>query len=122
MKVHSIAALAGGVVLAATAAFHGSGYRSVMETASKGDIDPQLKMILGPLWIFPSAHWAFIAVVALLAAFAPSGRLILALCGGVVAADAAILYFNLGPFIGEAMLAASALLFVAAAAMKPAAR
>jgi len=122
MKPFASAATAGSILLGATAAFHGSGYASVMKTASASDIDPQLKLILVPLWIFPTAHWIFIAIIALLAAFAPAGRIILALCGAVIAADAAILYLNLGPFIGEAMLAASALLFVVAAAVKPADR
>jgi hypothetical protein len=122
MKPHAMAATAGALTLAATAAFHATGYASVMKAASAGDLDPQIRMILGPLWIFPSAHWSFIAVVALLAAFAAQGRLLLALCGAIIAADAIILYLNLGPFIGEAMLAASALLFLAAAALKSGAR
>jgi hypothetical protein len=91
-----------------------------MSAAAGAVSDPQLKSILPPLWLFPSAHWVFAAIVASVAAFsAGPSRLLLALCGFVVAADAAILFVHLGPFIGEAMLAGAALLFFVAAAQKP---
>lgn len=122
MNPRPISAIAGSLMLAATAAFHGSGFPGVTEAAAKSGLNPQLQAALAPLWIFPSVHWVFVAIVAGIAAATGGAnqRLVLILCAAVVAIDAALLYFHLGPFPGEAMLAFAAIMFLIAALRRPA--
>ncbi len=120
MNLRLIPAFAGSLMLGATAAFHGSGFSGVTAAAAKGGIASDLQTIIAPLWLFPSVHWVFVAIVAGLAA-ATGGvgrRLILILCAAVIAIDAALLYVHVGPFVGEAMLAIAALMFLVAAASR----
>lgn len=105
----------GSAVLLVTAIFHGSGYGSIIEAAQTPEIDPLIASVLRPLWLFPSLHWVMLAALAILAVAHPSrlSRYVLLVCALVVGFDAGLLLVFLGPFVGEAMLAAAALLFVA---------
>jgi hypothetical protein len=120
MKFATGLAAAGALLLAATAAFHASGLAGVRKAAEDSALDPMLESIFTPLWLFPTTHWLFVAAVGLIAALrhSPAARLILAMCGLVIAVDAGLLFLHVGPFIGEAMLGGAALLFIAAAAAR----
>ncbi|MCP4201075.1 MAG: hypothetical protein GY769_03990 [bacterium] len=107
----------GSVVLAATAAFHGSGYVDVTSTVAESNIEGMLSGAIGGLWLYPSVHWLFIAVLAIVAVQVAS-RLtpwILGLAAVILAADAIVLLVHVGPFVGEAMLGAAALAYAGGA-------
>ena len=67
--------------------------------------------------LFPSYHWLFVCCVALAAVYLGprTSRVLLGLSFTVLAADVVLLLVFVGPFIGELLLAASALLYAVAA-------
>ncbi len=100
---------AGSAVLAATAAFHATGWPDVAAAADDASLSPFLSAVVKGLWIYASYHWLFVAVLAALAVAHPSrlARIVLAVSALVLAADAILLLVAVGPFIGEALLAVS---------------
>lgn len=105
----------GALVLAATAAFHGSGYREVTGAAAAAHLEGMLGRVIGGLWLYPSVHWLFLAVLAVVVASSRSRAtaIVLRLIAVVLAVDAILLLVYAGPFIGEALLAFSSLVFAA---------
>ena len=110
---------AGSAVLAATAAFHTTGWRDVTAAADEAALSPFLDAVVKGLWIYASYHWLFVAVLAAVAAAHPSqlARLVLALSALVLTADTVLLLIAVGPFIGEALLAVSIATYAAGASM-----
>lgn len=100
---------AGSAVLAATAAFHGTGWLGVAAAVDEATTSTFLRAIVKGLWIYASYHWLFVAVLAVVAVAHPSrlARIVLALSALLLAADAVLLLVTAGPFIGEALLAVS---------------
>ncbi len=103
-----MAAWLGSAVLAATAAIHGRALPEITAAAEQSSLDPFLKSILEPLWLFPTIHWAVLALIAVVASFRSGSRLLLLAIAALLIADAATIFLNVGPFFGEAMLAAAA--------------
>ena len=110
----------GVILLAATAAFHFTGFTTATEAAVKFENETRLAAALPPLWLFPTAHWSFIAIIIAIASFSnsPFTRFLFIASAVIVALDASLLFIYVGPFIGEAMLAGSALMFGIAAILQ----
>ena len=117
LNASRILAWTGAVILAATAAFHFTGYESAAAASIALKDETQLAAALPPLWLFPTMHWGALSLIAIAASFSTSGlaRFLLIAMALLIGADAAMLFHFIGPFIGEAMLAGSAILFAAAA-------
>lgn len=113
----------GCVVLAATAAFHASGWSGVAEAVDGSGLSAFMAAVVKGLWLYASYHWLFLALLAALAVGHPSrlARLVLALSAALLAVDALLLLVTIGPFVGEALLAFAAVCFaVGAARLRPA--
>ena len=110
---------AGSAVLAATAAFHTTGWADVAAAADKATLSPFLSAAVKSLWIYASYHWFFIAVLATVAVVHPSqlARIVLGLSALVLTADTIMLLVAVGPFIGEALLAVSIACYAAGAVL-----
>lgn len=115
----------GSLVLFAACALHGIfGYRGIFD-ALRGTTAPQdVVRGLKAVWFIIAWHWAVIGIIALVAAFSrlQFRRVIVFLCGIVLLADAAGMYAALGVFIGNEVIFASAVAFLAGAALFPAAQ
>lgn len=114
------AALAGAFVLLATSAFHLTGLP--LAEAAKAEISSTFfSSSLVSLWLLPSVHWAFIALLAASAAWHPCrfSRFFLHMAALVLLIDAGMMLASIGPFVAQAMLAAAAVLFVATAKLSP---
>ena len=98
---------AGSGVLAATAAYHATGWPGVAAAADESSLSPFMSAVVKGLWIYASYHWLFVAVLAAVAVAHPSplARMVLALAALLLAADAVLLFVAVGPFIGQALLA-----------------
>lgn len=122
-RIAQVLVALGSLVLFAACALHGIfGYRGVFD-ALRGTTAPQdVVRGLKAVWFIIAWHWAVIGIVALVAAFSrvQFRRVIVLMCGIVVMADAAGMYAALGVFIGNEMIFASAVAFLAAAALFPA--
>ncbi len=107
----------GSAVLAATAAFHASGWSDVAAAVDESSLSPSMNAVVKGLWIYASYHWLFVAVLAALAVAHPSrlARIVLALAALLLAADTVLLLVAVGPFIGEALLAVTIATYVAGA-------
>lgn len=124
-RIAQALAVLASVILFAGAVLHSFlGSRPVFAALDKsggpGDIVRGLKAV----WFIIAWHWAVIDIVALVAAFvrAPLRRIVLLLCGIVLAADGAGMFAALGLFIGNEMIFCSAAAFLVAAALFPAAQ
>ena len=108
---------AGSTVLAATAAFHTTGWPDVKTAADEASLSPFMSAAIKALWIYASYHWLFVAMLAAVAVAHPSrlARIILALSSLLLAVDAILLFVAVGPFIGEALLAVSIAAYAAGA-------
>ena len=108
---------AGSAVLAATAAFHATGWPDVAAVVDEASLSPSMTAVVKGLWIYASYHWLFVAVLAAVAAAHPSrlARIVLALSATVLAADVVLLLVAVGPFLGEALLAVSIAAYTAGA-------
>ncbi len=104
-------------MLAATAAFHTTGWPGAATAVDEATTNPFLRAIVKGLWIYASYHWLFIAVLAAVAVAHPSrlAQIVLVLSALVLAADAILLLVAAGPFIGEALLAVSVVDYAAGA-------
>ncbi len=98
---------AGSAVLAATAAFHATGWPDVAAAVDEASLSLSMAAVVKGLWIYASYHWLFVAVLAAVAVAHPSrlARIVLALSALLLAADTVLLLIAVGPFIGEALLA-----------------
>jgi hypothetical protein len=105
------------VILAGTAALHGSGYPEVEAAVAASDIEGVLSGAIGGLWLFASIHWLFLAVLAVVATTLASRATtcVLGLVVAVLAADIVLLLVHVGPFMGEVMLGAAALAYASGA-------
>lgn len=106
----------GSSILIATALFHATGF-SIAATASKSAaLNEFMSAVLPGLWLFPSYHWFFVAIVAGIAATEPSrlARLTLWASALLLVVDVVLLFAFVGAFIGEALLALSAVCYVVA--------
>lgn len=103
----------GSAVLAATATFHATGYGEVRAAAAAADLPGWIGGAVGGLWLFATMHWLFIAALTVLAASYESRLtgLVLGLSAVVLIADIVLLLVHVGPFIGEVLLAISALAY-----------
>ncbi|MBX9732116.1 MAG: hypothetical protein K2X59_12370 [Sphingomonas sp.] len=102
------------MLLTITALFHFTGYFEI--PAARPDAGPPsfFDASLRPLWLFASLHWLLTAAICVLVTKAEPriARSILLSCAVIVILDAVLLYLFIGPFIGEAILAAVALLMM----------
>lgn len=107
----------GSAVLAATAAFHGTGWPGAAAAIDEATTSTFLRAIVKGLWVYASYHWLFIAVLAVVAVAHPSrlARIVLGLSALLLVADAILLLVVAGPFIGEALLAVSVATYAAGA-------
>ncbi len=99
----------GSAVLLATAAFHATGWSDVAAAADEAALSPFMSAAVKALWIYASYHWLFVAVLAAIAVAHASrlARIILAMSALLLAVDTVLLLIAVGPFIAEAMLAAT---------------
>lgn len=104
-------AWAGSAVLAATALFHLIGFPAIPAPQAIDGTTSFFEASLQPLWLFAGVHWLLIAFICIVEAKSGQGvgRLILRCCAFVVLADALLLYWFIGPFVGAALLALSGL-------------
>lgn len=117
-----ILVLAGSLILAATAAFHATGYPDIAAWVD-GRGEPSFFASAVPaIWLFPSLHWAAIAIALAVATWFRMAGLRPALCviAALLVADAALVTSAVGPFVGSAMLIAAAMLYAIAAWREPA--
>ncbi len=107
----------GSAVLAATAAFHATGWPDVAAAVDEASLSPSMNAVVKGLWIYASYHWLFVAVLAAVAVAHPSwlARIVLALSALLLAADTVLLLFAVGPFIGEALLTVTIVTYAAGA-------
>ena len=114
----------GSLILAVTAAFHFTGFADISAwVAATGDAG-FFAQAIPTIWLFPTVHWLIIAIGLVAGAwFAMAGlRLLLFACALLIAIDAVLIVYAVGPFIGSAMLLAAALCYAfAATRLKPAA-
>jgi len=117
--------IAGGIaalILIATAGLHLTGFSSAVAFADAARDAGWLSRTVPALWLIPAGHWiAFAVLIGGLAAFRPDGRQwMLAVIALVLCADAAAVFWSLGPFIGAwTALAAGVLTGVAAITARP---
>ena len=118
---HAYAVWIGAVLLTITALFHFTGYFEIPAARSDAGLPSFFDASLRPLWLFASLHWLLTAAVCIFVTKAEPAiaRSILLSCAAVVILDAMLLYLFIGPFIGEALLAAVALLMVIGAYRSP---
>lgn len=116
-KQHAYAVWIGAALLTVTALFHFTGYFQIPAPRAGAGSPSFFDASLRPLWLFASLHWFLTAAVCVLVIRAEPriARLILLSCAAIVIADAILLYRFIGPFIGEAILAAAALLLMVGA-------
>lgn len=110
--IAKLTAAAGGLTILATGAFHLTGL-SMVAAADTAALPAMLAAGLPALWVMPAVHWGMIGFLAVTAAFL-GGRFakLFLICSAVVlGVDAALMFFTLGPFIGEAMIAIAAVMF-----------
>ncbi|MGP1281645.1 MAG: hypothetical protein ACTS1X_01590 [Parasphingopyxis sp.] len=114
---------AGSLILAGTAALHFTGFAEIAAWVDGLADRSFFARAIPTIWLFPSVHWLAIAIGALAAAWfgLASLRALLFGCALLLAADAALIYGAVGPFIGSAtLLAAAAFYAVAGFGAKPA--
>ena len=101
----------GSALLAFVALFHFSGFFAIPTEPGGGA--SFFEASLRPLWLFASLHWLLIAVICIFVIKSghQHARLILLCCAATVLADAALLYFFIGPFIGSVILAVAGIAF-----------
>ena len=104
--------IAAGILLVATAAFHGAGYPSVSSVILASGLDPSLVAALRALWLMFSVHLVILAVVVILARRVSGGRRIVLACALIPAADTALLLRFVGVFEGTLGLGAATVLLV----------
>ena len=102
------------LLLIATAIFHATGLPLARALADIEAVPPLLRIAGDTLWLFPTVHWLAIAIAALLIFRRADGRIVLSLLGAVLIIDGAMLYSDLGPFIGAITLLISGILMIAA--------
>lgn len=102
---------AGSALLAVTALFHLTGFPAISAPQAIDSTASFLEASLRPLWLFAGVHWLLISFICIIAEKSGQGlgRLLLRCCACVVLADALLLYWFIGPFVGVALLAASGL-------------
>ena len=107
----------GAALLTVTALFHLTGYFGIPAPNPASGLASFFEAALRPLWLLASLHWFLTAMICVLVIKAEPriARATLLGCAAIVLADAALLYYFIGPFIGEAVLAAAALLLMAGA-------
>ncbi len=110
---------AGSAVLAATAAFHATGWTDVVAATNEASMSPFLDAAVKSLWIYASYHWLFVAVLVAVAVAHPSrlARIVLGLSALLFTADVIQLLVAVGPFIGEVLLAVSITTYAAGASL-----
>lgn len=113
-RTHAGAVWIGAVLLTITALFHFTGYFQIPTHRTDGGALSFLDASLRPLWLFASLHWLLTAAICVLVTKAEPrvARPILLACAAIVIADAVLLYLFIGPFIGEVILAAAAVLLM----------
>ncbi len=107
----------GSALLMLTALFHFTGYFEIPSSQSGAGSSSFFEASLRPLWLFASLHWTLTAAICVwvMKAEPRVARKILLGCAAIVFADAVLLYWFLGPFIGAAILAAAGLLLIVGA-------
>lgn len=107
----------GSALLTITALFHFTGYFQLPNSQPGSETKSFFDAALRPLWLFASLHWLLTAATCMIVVKAEPriARTILLGCAAIVIVDAVLLYRFIGPFIGEAFLAASALLLTVGA-------
>lgn len=107
----------GSALLTITALFHFTGYFEIPAPQHGSGSPSFFDVALRPLWLFASLHWFLTAVICVLVVKTEPriARTVLLCCAAIVTADAVLLYRFIGPFIGEAILVASALLLIVGA-------
>lgn len=111
-----ISTLIGALLLLATAGFHLTGLPIAQQGAQ--EVSSQFfASAIEPLWLIPSVHWSILSLLSVLAAWHPSAFSGYFLIGtaALLTIDAILMFLNIGPFPGELMLVASALLYANAA-------
>ncbi len=100
-----------GVLLLATAALHGTGYRSVASHFEDASLPAELVTVMGGLWIFFSWHLAVVGVAALLAALSGAAwlRPAVLFCGVVALLDFLFVFRLTGWFPGTILMLLAAL-------------
>lgn len=100
----------GSAILAATAAFHFTGYADISAWVADFGDDSFFANAIPTIWLFPSFHWLIIAVGLFAASwFNIAGlRVLLLACALILVVDTGLILYAVGPFIGAAMLLAAA--------------
>ncbi|QLC25740.1 hypothetical protein HFP57_12425 [Parasphingopyxis algicola] len=106
----------GSLTLLVTAAFHFTGFAEISAWVDGLADRSFFARAIPTIWLFPSLHWLAIAAGLFAAAWfgIASLRTLLFGCALLLAADAALIYAAVGPFVGSAMLLAAAALYAAA--------
>ncbi|MGP1351736.1 MAG: hypothetical protein ACTS1Z_00295 [Parasphingopyxis sp.] len=112
----------GSLILAGTAALHYTGFAEISAWVDGLGDRSFFATAIPTIWLFPSIHWFAIAIGLFAAAWfgLAALRVLLFGCALLLAADAALIYSAVGPFIGSGtLLAAAALYAIAGLRAKP---
>ncbi len=103
----------GSLILAVTAAFHFTGHADISTWVAETGDQGFFAQAIPTIWLFPTLHWMIIAIGLIIGVwFRMAGlRVLLIACALLVAADAALIVYAVGPFIGSAMLLGAALFY-----------
>lgn len=114
-------AAAAALVLLATAAFHATGYRPLVDAISASALSPFFRRSLPGIWLFFSWHLVAIALALAWSAIRGSShaRPLMIFCAVLVSVDTVFVFSLAGFFAGTALLVAAALGVVIAAVRWP---
>ncbi len=104
--------IAGGLVLAASAVFHATGYSSVSSAMQASGAQASLVAVVRALWIMFSAHLLILSVIVILASGVPRARRVVLACALIPAFDTFLLLRFVGLFVGTFALAGATVLLI----------
>ena len=104
--------IAAGVVLAATAALHATGYSTVSSAILASGAGPFLVAAVRALWLMVSVHLVVLSVVVILASGVAGARWVVLACALIPAADTVLLFRFVGLFVGSFALAGATALLI----------
>jgi hypothetical protein len=120
-KMPRLLAGAAAIVLLATAAFHATGYRSIMDGVQASSLSPFFRRVLPGIWLFFSWHLVALALGLGWASIrgSSSARSLVWFIAVLVCADTFFVVSLAGFFAGTALLSAAAISLVIAAVRWP---
>jgi peptidoglycan/LPS O-acetylase OafA/YrhL len=119
MKTARLFTVTGSVILFVTGCLHATGYSQVVLAGlAKQSVDPVVAGVLKAGWFTLSGEMLALAIIAFFASSMERGARIVLVCAVASAANAFLLLYFLGPFIGVYITAAVTLIFLVGGALQ----